>query len=109
MGAKIASIGYQLPPIRVSNADWTEKFAPRAELLGNDQPGTAPMKLWDELLGFEAARRPSSLAEVGNVSICSIPFTLRRMLDSRSLEENQLLLLLTPASGQHVISMVWRW
>jgi len=73
------------------------------------QPGSAPMKLWDKVLGFDAARHPNSLAEVGNVSICSIPFTLRRMLDKAAIESGQLMLFLTPASGQHVISMVWRW
>ncbi len=73
------------------------------------QPGAAPMKLWDQVLGIDAARHPNSLAEVGNVSICSIPFTLRRMLDKGSIEDDQLLLWLAPGSGQHVISLVWRW
>lgn len=73
------------------------------------QPGSAPMKLWDQLLELDPARHPSSLAEVGNVSICSIPFTLRRMLDQHAIEDGQLLLLLAPGSGQHVVSMVWRW
>lgn len=73
------------------------------------QPGSAAMKLWDQLLEFDSARHPNSLAEVGNVSICSIPFTLRRMLDSHSIQDGQHLLLLAPGSGQHVVSVVWRW
>lgn len=36
MGTRIASIGYQLPPIRVGNEDWTEKFAPKTQILENE-------------------------------------------------------------------------
>lgn len=73
------------------------------------QPGTAPMKLWDQLIGIDAERHPNTLAEIGNSSFCTIPFTLRRMLDKDLIESGQDLLLLTPGSGQHVAATVWKW
>jgi 3-oxoacyl-[acyl-carrier-protein] synthase-3 len=73
------------------------------------QPGTAPMQLWDSILGIDPSKHPNTLKEVGNTSFCTIPFTMRRLLDREQIRDKQILLLMAPASGQHSAAMVWRW
>jgi 3-oxoacyl-[acyl-carrier-protein] synthase III len=73
------------------------------------QPGKAPMQLWDMLLGIPSEKHPHTLGEIGNSSFCTIPFTLARLREQERLKDRQHLLFLTPASGQHVVAMVWRW
>ncbi len=73
------------------------------------QPGLAPMRLWDQLLGVDRAKHPHTLDEIGNSSFCTIPFTLRRTLDKGGVDDGDLLLLMTPSSGQHAAALVWRW
>lgn len=73
------------------------------------QPGVAPMRLWDSLLGFDQAKHPNTLDEIGNSSFCTIPFTLRRTLDRHGIADGEHILFLTPSSGQHIAAMVWKW
>lgn len=73
------------------------------------QPGTAPMKVWEEVLGIDSSIHPDTLAEIGNSSSCTVPFTLARMLEKKAIDRGDLLLLLAPGSGHQAASAVWRW
>ena len=73
------------------------------------QPGTAPMRIWDKALGFDVSKHPDTIAEIANCSFATIPYTLRKVLDRGEISPGDDLLLLAPGSGQHAVSIVWRW
>jgi len=73
------------------------------------QPGTAPMKVWEDVLGIDSAIHPNTLAEIANSSSCTVPFTLARMLERQEIDKGDHLLLLAPGSGHQAASAVWRW
>jgi len=73
------------------------------------QPGTAPMRIWDKAIGFDPAKHPNTIAEIANCSFATIPYTLRKLLDQGKIDNGDELLLLAPGSGQHAVSVVWRW
>lgn len=85
------------------------KTAADIRWLVTHQPGSGALKVWRDALGFEVPRHPNTLSEVGNASFASIPFTLRRLLDKGSVSDKDLLLLAAPGSGNHAVSIVWRW
>jgi 3-oxoacyl-(acyl-carrier-protein) synthase III len=73
------------------------------------QPGVAPMRIWDREIGFEVEKHPNTIAEIGNCSFATIPYTLRTLQERGELADGDELLLLAPGSGQHAASAVWRW
>ena len=73
------------------------------------QPGAAPMKVWDKLLGIDKEIHPNTLSEIGNSSFCTIPFTLLRTIEKGAIKDEDIILFLTPSSGQHAAALVWKW
>lgn len=73
------------------------------------QPGTAPMRIWDRAIGFPTEKHPDTIAEIANCSFATIPYTLRKIWDQGKLDDGDEVLLLAPGSGQHAVSVVWRW
>jgi len=93
MGTKIASIGYQLPPVRVSNADWREKFAPKTEIMGNEftrfiaEPPTTLAEMVDNVASRLATPRPAPFPGRADRSyLCWPPrYACRWSFNSRTL------------------------
>jgi 3-oxoacyl-[acyl-carrier-protein] synthase-3 len=73
------------------------------------QPGLASLRAWDKALNIDEKIHPNTMSEIGNSSTCTIPFTLCRTLEKGAIKDDDIILFMTPGSGQHVAALVWKW
>lgn len=67
------------------------------------------LKIWRELFGFDKEQHLNTYAEIGNSSMCNIPYTLMKAMDEGKFAAEDKILLFSPGTGVHLASAIWKW
>jgi 3-oxoacyl-[acyl-carrier-protein] synthase III len=67
------------------------------------------LKNWRELFGFDEKRHLHTFGEIGNSSMCNIPYTLMKAMDDGKFSRGDKILFFSPGSGVHLTSAIWKW
>lgn len=73
------------------------------------QAGIAMLEVWRRRLGIPKSKLKHTFDKYANMSVANLPVTLDYFITRGDIKRGDILLLFTPATGAHYISILWRF
>ncbi|NUM35975.1 MAG: hypothetical protein HUU50_15635 [Candidatus Brocadiae bacterium] len=67
------------------------------------------LKMWRDLFGIKESSHLHTFSEVGNTSMCNIPYTLMKATEKKVFSQGDKILLVGLGSGMHIVVAIYKW